>query len=82
MRNTLFFFFVRAVACVYGQHTVTVKDFIERLESNGIEVWWDNELGYGDSLIDIFEKGIKIIIFACFIYINHFFSILIKFLNF
>lgn len=29
MRNTLFFFFVLAVACVYGQHTVTVKDFIE-----------------------------------------------------
>lgn len=35
-----------------------VKDFIERLESSGIEVWWDKELGFGDSLIDIFRKGI------------------------
>lgn len=42
----------------HGDKDRFVKDFIERLESNGIEVWWDNELGYGDSLIDIFEKGI------------------------
>ena len=48
-----------------------VKEFIERLQSNGIEVWWDNELGYGDSLIDIFEKGID----GCDI----FFAILSKF---